>query len=150
LAFRCAHSVLTKIQKGVSSARSDDTKTLKSVIIDWITPRGQVLDPPLARNIKTDRGFNHDFTGRLLCPAGLDWSDKEYAIFFLLKDRRRPYLTTQRIRECLRQGDLHVSGEQWPIFLYHDYSYDPDNPWKGLLRSSLVVSVSSSSLDHSY
>ena len=66
-----------QIQKGVSSARSDDTKSLKSAIIDWITPKGQPLDPPLARNVKTDRGFHHDRTGFLLCPAGLDWSNDE-------------------------------------------------------------------------
>ena len=72
-----AHPLNTKIQKGVSSARSDDTKGLKGAILDWIAPKGQPLDPPLARNIKTDRGFHHDRTGYLLCPAGLDWSDKE-------------------------------------------------------------------------
>jgi hypothetical protein len=35
-----AHSLnlCRKIQKGVSSARSDDTKSLKGVVIDWITP----------------------------------------------------------------------------------------------------------------
>jgi hypothetical protein len=66
-----------QIQKGVSSARSDDTKSLKSAIIDWITTKGQPLDPPLARNIKMDRGFHHDRTGFLLCPAGLDWSNDE-------------------------------------------------------------------------
>ena len=71
-----------QIQKGVSSARSDDTKSLKSVIIDWITPKGQPLDPPLARNIKTDRGFHHDRTGFLLCPAGLDWSNDEFVHLF--------------------------------------------------------------------
>jgi hypothetical protein len=68
-----------KIQKGVSSARSDDTKSLKGAVIDWIGDQGQSLDPPLARNVKTDRGFNHDRTGYLLCPAGLDWFDLEYA-----------------------------------------------------------------------
>jgi hypothetical protein len=67
-----------KIQKGVSSARSDDTKSLKGVIIDWITPEGQHLTPPLSRNVKSNRGFNHDRTGYLLCPAGLNWSDPEY------------------------------------------------------------------------
>jgi hypothetical protein len=72
----CADSFL-QIQKGVSSARSDDTKSLKGVVIDWITPKGQPLSPPLARNIKTDRGFNHDVTGFLLCPIGLDWADAE-------------------------------------------------------------------------
>jgi len=35
-----------KIQKGVSSARSDDTKSLKSAILEWIVPRGQSLNPP--------------------------------------------------------------------------------------------------------
>jgi hypothetical protein len=46
-----------------------------------------------------------------------------------------------RIMQGLREGHLHVSSEQWPLFLYHDYSYDPDDPWKGLLRSSIIVSV---------
>lgn len=67
-----------KIQKGSSNARSDDTKSLKGPILDWITPPGQALIPPLARNIKIDRGFHHDRTGALLCPAGLDWSNAEY------------------------------------------------------------------------
>ena len=71
----------TQIQKGVSSARSDDTKSLKGVVIDWITPKGQSLNPPLARNIKTDRGFNHNVTGYLLCPVGVDWEDMEYVIY---------------------------------------------------------------------
>lgn len=69
---------LRKIQKGVSGARSDDTKGLKGPILDWITPRGQTLNPPLARNVKMDRGYHHERTGALLCPAGLDWSNTEY------------------------------------------------------------------------
>jgi hypothetical protein len=66
-----------QIQKGAASARSDDTKSLKGAIINWITPQDQSLDPPLARNVKTDRGFHHERTGALLCPAGLDWSNAE-------------------------------------------------------------------------
>jgi hypothetical protein len=72
------HLMLSKIQKGVSSARSDDTKGLKGPILDWIVPTGQTLNPPLARNVKVDRGFHHERTGALLCPAGMDWSDPEY------------------------------------------------------------------------
>jgi hypothetical protein len=34
-----------------------------------------------------------------------------------------------------------VSGDQWPIFLYQGYSYDPDDPWNGLFRSALLVAV---------
>ena len=75
-----------KIQKGVSSARSDDTKNLKGVVLDWIFPRdGDTrnflpIDPPpqpLGQNIKTTQGFNHPLTGALLCPAGLDYKDEE-------------------------------------------------------------------------
>jgi hypothetical protein len=35
-----------------------------------------------------------------------------------------------------------VAGDQWPIFLYQGEQYDPDDPWNGLFRSSLLVSVS--------
>ena len=74
----CSYLFTRKIQKGASSARSDDTKSLKGPILDWIVPHGQSLNPPLARNAKMDRGFHHERTGALLCPAGLDWSDPEY------------------------------------------------------------------------
>lgn len=75
------------IQKGVSSARSDDTKSLKGAVLDWIFPRdGDMrnalpLDPPpqpLSRNVKTNRGFYHPITGELLCPAGLNYKDADF------------------------------------------------------------------------
>lgn len=65
------------LQKGVNSARADDTKGLKNAVIDWIAPPGQALFPPLSRNSKSERGYNHDRTGELLCPAAWDWSDEE-------------------------------------------------------------------------
>jgi hypothetical protein len=65
---------IIQIQKGVNGARSDDTKTMKSAIIDWITPPGQTLNPALSRKVKVTRGFHHERTGALLCPAGLDWN----------------------------------------------------------------------------
>ena len=46
-------------------------------MLDWIVPTGQSLTPPLARNVKMDRGFHHERTGFLLCPAGMNWSDQE-------------------------------------------------------------------------
>jgi hypothetical protein len=69
--------VVPQIQKGASSARSDDTKGLKGAVLDWITPKGQPLNPALSRNVKIDRGFHHECTGALLCPAELDWSNAE-------------------------------------------------------------------------
>lgn len=48
----------------------------------------------------------------------------------------------QRTREELRLGVLVPSGDQWPRFLYRNFEYDPDNPWEGLFRSGLLLSVS--------
>ncbi|KAF6740856.1 hypothetical protein DFP72DRAFT_864737 [Ephemerocybe angulata] len=112
--------VADTITKGIDSARADDTKSLKSVIVDWITPQGGVLTPPIQRNVKTDRGFYHPRTGELLCPVNLDWNDP-------------------KIRRDLSGGHLVPSGDLWPRFLYQGYEYDPSNPWVGLLRSSLLV-----------
>ncbi|KAG1843767.1 hypothetical protein F4604DRAFT_1884563 [Suillus subluteus] len=108
------------IGKGAAGARGDDTKTLKSAILDWISPKGEAIQPHLHRNSKLDRGFNHELTGSLLCPAGLDWHDP-------------------RTKEDLRSGEMLVCGDQWPIFLYAHYVYDSDDPWSGLLRSRLLT-----------
>jgi hypothetical protein len=48
------------------------------------------------------------------------------------------------MKEKLRSGEMAVSGDQWPIFLYHSYNYDPEDPWNGLFRSTLLVYVTSS------
>ena len=52
-------------------------KSLKGAVLDWIVPIGQSLTPPLAHNVKMDRGFHHECTGFLLCPAVMNWSDQE-------------------------------------------------------------------------
>ena len=131
-----------QLQKGISSARSDDTKGLKGPILDWIVPLGQTLNPPLARNVKTDRGFNHECTGALLCPTGMHWSDPEY-IYRLLVPGYYSYTNpTFSTKEKLRSGEMEVPGDQWPVFLYADCQYDAEDAWKGLFRSTLLVSVS--------
>ncbi|KAG2086457.1 uncharacterized protein F5147DRAFT_748607 [Suillus discolor] len=108
------------VGKGAAGARGDDTKTLKSAILDWISLKGEAIQPPLHRNSKIDRGFNHELTGSLLCPAGLDWNDPQ-------------------TKENLRSGEMLVCGDQWPIFLYAQHVYDPEDPWSGLLRSRLLT-----------
>ncbi|KAG1731791.1 hypothetical protein EDD22DRAFT_982563 [Suillus occidentalis] len=85
----------------------DDTKTLKSAVLEWLVPRGQVVIPPLSRNIKSDRGFNHEIT--------------------------------VRTKLSLKSGETTVRGDQWPMFLYAGYEYNPEDPWKGLLRSEILI-----------
>ena len=47
-----------------------------------------------------------------------------------------------RVKENLRSGEYMVPGDQWPMLLYKNYIYDPEDPWKGLLRSAILVNVS--------
>ncbi|KAG1889785.1 uncharacterized protein F5891DRAFT_965120 [Suillus fuscotomentosus] len=106
--------------KGASGARGDDMKTLKSAVLEWLVLRGQAVILPLAQNIKSDCGFNHEVTGALLCPAGLDWSNAE-------------------TKQSLKSGETTVRSDQWPMFLYAGYVYDSEDPWKGLLRSEILI-----------
>jgi len=46
-----------------------------------------------------------------------------------------------RIKEKLRSGEIQVRGDQWPLFLYADLAYDPDDPWNGLMRNQLLITV---------
>ncbi|KIJ57837.1 hypothetical protein HYDPIDRAFT_103751, partial [Hydnomerulius pinastri MD-312] len=57
-----------------------------------------------------------------LCPASLDWANTE--------------TKTKRVG-----GHIQVAGDQWPVFLYANYMYDPEDLWNGLLRSGLLVSA---------
>ncbi|KAG2047562.1 hypothetical protein BDR06DRAFT_985114 [Suillus hirtellus] len=75
--------------KGASGASGNNTKTLKSAILEWLVPKGQVVIPPLSWSIKSDHGFNHEVTG--------------------------------------------------PVFLYAGYEYDPEDLWKGLLHSEILI-----------
>lgn len=64
---------LLQIKKGLNGARVDDTKGMKSMIIDWIMLKGQTLSSHIPWNVKFGCSFNHEHTGTVLCPAGLDW-----------------------------------------------------------------------------
>ncbi|KAF8835988.1 hypothetical protein BDN67DRAFT_992258 [Paxillus ammoniavirescens] len=110
------------VQKGANGARADNTKGMKAAIIDWITPKGQSLNSHIPCNVKSGHGFNHDHTGALLCPAGLDWANTE-------------------TRAKLVNSQIQVAGDQWPVMLYANYTYDPEDPWNGLLHSRLLVSA---------
>jgi len=129
-----------QIQRGANASRADDTKGMKGTIIDWITPPGQVITPPLNRKMKFDRGFHHETTGSLLCPAGVNWDDPEWVLVICGMSPFTVFIFS-RIKAKLRSGEMHVRGDQWPLFLYADLKYDPKDPWTGLLRNQLLVLV---------
>ena len=67
--WNVARSMSMQIEKGMNGARGDDTKSMKVAIINWITPPGQNLTPPLNRKLKSTRSFHHQSTGVMLCPS---------------------------------------------------------------------------------
>ncbi len=75
--------IFQQLQQGASSARANDVKVLKSVILDWLVVPSNTLSPPISANSKADRGFKHEATGALLCPLGVDWYSSEQVQFFL-------------------------------------------------------------------
>ena len=75
------------------------------------------------------------------CYVQVDWTGPTLSKYFLVY--KRMVLTPSRIKAKLRSGEMAVSGDQWPIFVYQGYTYDPEDPWNGLLRSTILVSVSS-------
>jgi hypothetical protein len=46
-----------------------------------------------------------------------------------------------RVHEQLSSGELSVRGDQWPMLVYADQEYDPQEPWEGLFRSQILVWV---------
>jgi hypothetical protein len=48
-----------------------------------------------------------------------------------------------RTRTKLASGEMpvRVSGDQWPMFVYANLKYDPDDPWNGLFRNQILVWV---------
>ena len=47
-----------------------------------MTPLFENFQPPLSPVTKSDRGFEHNVTGSLLCPIDYDWSDEGCDSFF--------------------------------------------------------------------
>ena len=45
------------------------------------------------------------------------------------------------MREKLKNNEIAVAGDQWPLLLYADCKYDPEEPWDGLFRNKLLVWV---------
>ena len=119
--------------------RANNTKGMKVAIMNWITPKGQTLNLHISCNVKSGQGFHHECTGALLCPAGYEWQNSQCVSDSCYKKVLTQYLC--RIKEKLHSRQLQVTGDQWPIFLYTNYMYDPKDPCNRLLYSGLLVCV---------
>lgn len=72
---------------------------------------------------------------------GIIWSECLFTVCFVILSTC--IYVTSSTRTKLANGKLQVAGDQWPIFLYANYMYDPEDLWNGLLCSGLLVVVCS-------
>ncbi|KAI0645609.1 hypothetical protein C8Q79DRAFT_1010550 [Trametes meyenii] len=114
------------LQLGGSGAKSDDTRSLKGAVVDWLQASLMKASPPihLVRDGKAGRGFHNDVTGRLICPAVLDWEDESVRIGLLRR--------TAKIDGAL------INGSHWPNFLYAG-KFNALLPWVGFLQGKYLV-----------
>ncbi|KAG1865087.1 hypothetical protein C8R48DRAFT_772790 [Suillus tomentosus] len=108
-------------KRGADAARGDDTSTLKDLVATWLN---EDFHPPklLRSDDKQSRGFLHDISGKLLCPAEWDWGDD---------------IVKAGIRD--RTSDYIVSENLWPLFLYEGYKVNGNNLEQGLFKSKIMV-----------
>jgi hypothetical protein len=117
-----------KLDINASKGRSDDCGSLRETGLKYI-PRMPGI-PQLEPNAKKDqRGFRHYSTARLLCPRHLrDKFDED-------KDK---FCTS------VQNGTQLITHKSWPLFLYPEDGYDPDEIDKNLLRGPFLLAVSRS------
>ena len=127
----------SKIQKGISSARSNDIKSLKDVVLDWITLRHALGAAPLLECQDEQSLSSSCYQG----PSLPHWFRLEgygvssSGIFF---DAHNWF----SVHTKLASRELIVCGDQWPILVYANQEYDSENPWNGLFRSRLLIWMS--------
>lgn len=137
--------MIIQFKEGLAAARSDDVASLKGVVIDWITSppyNASTCENPLARNIKTTRGFHNPVIGQLLCPTDLDWTDPMYVPCPFFTHSFSYIHRTLSIQAGLRDGTLIPDASQWPNFFYANGCVEnPDDVFEGLFRHALLIKV---------
>ncbi|KAI0370819.1 hypothetical protein BV20DRAFT_1071766 [Pilatotrama ljubarskyi] len=130
-------TLTSQLQLGASGAKSDDTRSLRGSVIDWLKVDFPADTVNLNRDTKVGRGFRNEVTGRLLCPVMLDWNDES--------------VRTELLNRTATIDGEPVNGSHWPAFLYASGIYNESVPWVGflmgenLLRTYLHIFISPSS-----
>ncbi|KAI0070162.1 hypothetical protein K474DRAFT_1609141 [Panus rudis PR-1116 ss-1] len=62
------------VAHGASGARSDDTNSIKTAIVEWLTEPIEQSNIPMPAKDKSRRGHNHPVSSKLLAPAALQWT----------------------------------------------------------------------------
>ncbi|OJT06903.1 hypothetical protein TRAPUB_2243 [Trametes pubescens] len=110
------------MKKVAGKARSDDLDRIKDVILECT----DIKDLKGLKE-KTERGFKHHETARLLCP-----------VTKLKKFDRNPDEFCRKVRNMDKHRQ-RVKGRKWPLVMYNMKLHVPGNPHAGFLRSDAML-----------
>ncbi|SJL11137.1 uncharacterized protein ARMOST_14540 [Armillaria ostoyae] len=119
-----AEVMIREFQLGFGEGCASDTHKVWTSILDLCLEdrRHDTLEKPIPAT-KTDQGFNHYDTGRLLCPQRFcDKFDEE----FLNK---------------IVDGQVKITASDWPSFLYCQEEFVVGDPESGLMKGYLLLRV---------
>ncbi|KAF8655184.1 hypothetical protein AX16_003216 [Volvariella volvacea WC 439] len=109
------HHFASLVNRGRGQARSEDVNSIKQNMHGWLK-----FDPPIDPKDRRSMGFNNPTSGRLLCPASMDWNDES-------------------VRNKLRAGSIMPQYDDFPLFLWQDEQVDLTDTFKGFLRGVMLV-----------
>ncbi|KAH9052208.1 hypothetical protein EDB87DRAFT_1692848 [Lactarius vividus] len=104
------------IDTGHKRARRVDISGIRGAIGQWLG----IIWEPASPAVWHLLGFNHQTTGKFLCPVTLDWGDPN-------------------VRERLRRGLEELTSTDLPAFLWSNGTFSIEDPYKGFLRGSLLA-----------
>lgn len=131
------------MQKGCNAARSDTFKRINQFTDRYLNLGTKPIICNAGTTVKMSRGLNHPQIGRLIIPAEqvAEWDeDPERYIFWFFMINLLNH--TCSLKACFNSGQNTIMGYNMPIFLYHEYEYDPKDPDKGLFQSACLACVS--------
>ena len=139
-----------------ASQRSLHTNSIKSEILSYLDPSGtESLGYKIAFNLqKADRGLNSHATARFLIPRqhlqAFETDPDRYTGSHqpLLQTHSPPHSVISRF--CDDEDDDHrLIAEEWPTFLYDEYSgWNEKDRKRGLFRGHVLARVSQAFCNH--
>jgi len=131
------------------AARAEDSNLLKKHVVAYLPfdMTKESVMPPIVGKDKSDRGWNHSWTARALCPLSKieKFDENPACVFsiFLCPLILSTHISSQFMK-FVREGKdgYKMKANDLPSFLYpHGTQYDKDHLDSGLFRGHVLIRV---------
>ncbi|KAM6494657.1 hypothetical protein JOM56_009280 [Amanita muscaria] len=112
------------LQAGANDARGDDILKVRAAVSKWLNEQNPPPMPLLNPDSRSNRGIQHDVTGKLLCPIDFYWDDP---------------IIRARLRNC--EDGYDINSSFFLHCLYQSGTANIQDVEEGFLKSGLLVKV---------